>query len=83
MESNGLKMIGALRSQNTSNTSSRKDYEKADANMPVYDEGDDAIASQNKSMSHLGHEEGQKMVDTPSRESPELKTIGALCSQNI
>ena len=66
-----LNMIGVLRSQSTSNTSSRKECEKDGANNLFHDEGDDAIASHQKSMflvqSHLGQEQGQtKMVDDVS-----------------
>ena len=39
----GLNMVGALCSQNTSKTFSRKECEKAGADKPVHDEGDDAI----------------------------------------
>ena len=39
-----LKTIGASRSHNTSDTSSRKECEKDGADTPVHDEGDDAIA---------------------------------------
>ena len=59
-----LKTIGALRSHNTSNISYRKECEKEVSDKPVSDEGDDAIASHQKSMflvqSCLGLEEGQK-----------------------
>ena len=63
-----LNMIGVLRSQSTSNTSSRKECEKDGANNLVHDEGDDAIASHQKSMSlvhsHLVQEESRTtMVD--------------------
>ena len=58
-----LKRIGAFCSHNTSNTPSRKQYEKDSANKPVHDEGDDYIASNYKYMflvqSHLGQEEGR------------------------
>ena len=53
-----LRTIGTALSQNTSNTYSRKVCEKDGTNNPVHDEGDDAIASHQKSMflvqSHLG-----------------------------
>ena len=66
-----LSTIGTLRSQNTSGTSSRKDCKKYGTNKTVHDEGDDYIASHQKSMflvqSHLGQEQGQtKMVDDVS-----------------
>ena len=82
MESPSLKIIGALLSQNTSNTSSRRDFEKNGTNKQVQDEGDDAIASHQKSMflvqSHLVQEEGQtKMVASPA-----LKIIGASLPHN-
>ena len=71
----GLKRIGAFCSQNTSNTSSKKECEKDGADKIVYDEGDDAIASHQKYMflvlSHLGQEEGQKtMVNNLSIAAP-------------
>ena len=77
-----LKIIRASRSQNTSDTSFRKECENYSANNPIHDEGDDAIVSHQKSMflvqSHLGQEEGRtKMV-----EYPVLKIIGASSSQN-
>ena len=34
-------------------------------------------------MSHFVQEEGQKIVDTPSRADTRLKTIGSLWSHNI
>ena len=40
-----LKTIGISSSQNTSDTSSRKGYEKDGADTPVHNEGDDSIAS--------------------------------------
>ena len=43
-----LKTIGASRSHNTSDTSSRKERKKDSTNNPVYDEGDDYIASHRK-----------------------------------
>ena len=53
-----LKTIGALCSQNTSDTSSRKECENDGAGKPLHDEEDDYIASQQKSIflvqSHLG-----------------------------
>ena len=78
----GLKIIGTSRSQNTSYTSSRKECEKDGADKPFHDDGDDAISSQQKSMSHIGQEYGQKMLETLSRAAPRLKMIGDLCSQN-
>ena len=45
-----LRIIGTFRSQNTSNASYRKDFEKDSADKPVHDEGDDAIASHHGSM---------------------------------
>ena len=51
-----LKTISALNSQNMSDISSRKYYEKDGANMPVDDERYDDIASHQKSMSHIGQE---------------------------
>ena len=57
-------MIGALSSQNTYNTSSRKECNKDSAGKPVHDEGYDDIASHQESMfsvkSRLGKEQGQK-----------------------
>ena len=44
------KMIGASCSHNTSDTSSRKECEKGGADDPVHDEGNDDIASHQKSM---------------------------------
>ena len=69
-----LKIIGASRSHNTSDTSPRKECEK-DADKPVHDEGYDAIASHQKSMflvqSHIGQEEGRTtMVDNVSMAAP-------------
>ena len=66
-----LKTIGALRSKNTSDRSSRKACKKNGSDKPVHDEGDDATASHQKYMflvqSHIGQEEGQKtMVDNVS-----------------
>ena len=59
-----LKPIDALRSQNTSNASSRKVCKKDGTNEPVHYEGYDDIASHQKFMllvqSHLGQEEGKK-----------------------
>ena len=78
-----LKTIGTLCSQNTYDTSYRKEHEKDGADKPVHDDGDDAISLHQKSMSHIGKEEGKTMAETPSREAPGLKMIGALCSQNI
>ena len=53
-----IKMIGASYSQNTSDTSSRKECENDGAGKPLHDEEDDYIASQQKSIflvqSHLG-----------------------------
>ena len=46
--SHALKTIGASRSQNISDTSYRKLYEKDGADKPVHDEGDDDIASHQK-----------------------------------
>ena len=58
MAAPALNMIGASRSQNISDISSRKECEKDGAGKPVHDEGDNAIASHQKSMflvqSHLG-----------------------------
>ena len=58
----GLKTIGALCSQNTSDTSSRKECKKDSANKTVHDWGDDAISSHQKYMflvqSQFGQEEG-------------------------
>ena len=70
-----LKTIGALRSQSTSDTSSRKECEKYGADKPVHDEGYDAIVSHHKSMflvhSHLFQEEGRTiMVVDVSMASP-------------
>ena len=70
-----LKTIGALCSQNTSDTSSRKECEKDGTNKTVYYEGDDAIASHQKSMflvqSYISQEEGQTtMVDNVCMEAP-------------
>ena len=77
-----LKIIGASSSQNTSDTSSRKVCEKDIVDKPVYYQGDDYIASHQKSMflvqSHLGQEEGR----TTMVAAPALKMIGNLRSQN-
>ena len=75
MASPTLKMIGASGLQNTSNTSSRTVCKKYGADKLVQDEGDYAIASQKKFMSHFGQEEGQTIVDTPSRADPGLKKL--------
>ena len=57
-----LKMIGASLPHNTSDTSYRKECEKGGSDKPVHDEGDDAIASNQRTMilvhSYLGQEEG-------------------------
>ena len=75
-------MIGASRSQNTSDTSSVKGCKKDGTNKTVHDEMDDAIALHHKSMFlvqyHIGQEEGR----TTMVESPALKNIGASCSHN-
>ena len=75
-----LKMVGILCSQNNSNTSSIKESEKDGTDKPVHDEGDDHIASHQKSMflvqSHLGQEEGR----TTMVAAPPLKMIGTLRS---
>ena len=68
VSSSALKTIGALRSRNTSNTSSRKECKYYGAYKSVHYGGDDAIASQHKSMfsvqSHISQEVGQTtMVD--------------------
>ena len=42
--------FGASHSQNTSDTSSRKEYEKESAGELVHDEGDDAFVSHQKYM---------------------------------
>ena len=59
-----LKTIGISSSQNTSDTSSRKGYEKDGADTPVHNEGDDSIASHKKSTffvkSYIGQEETWK-----------------------
>ena len=77
-----LKAIGNSCSQNTSNTSSRKECEKDGAKNSVHDEGADAIESHHKSMflvqPYFGQEEGRTTIVA----SPALKTIGAYCSQN-
>ena len=68
--------IGALRSQNTSDTSSRKEYDKFSANNPVHYEGDYDIVSHHKSIFlvqfHIGQEEGRKKMVAYTA----LKTIG-------
>ena len=66
-----LNKIGALLSQNTSNTSFIKVCENDGADDPVHDEGYDAIASHQTSIflvqSRLGQEEGRTtMVDNVS-----------------
>ena len=75
-------MIGASRSQNTSDTSSRKEYKKESSDKPVHDEEDDAIVSHQKSVflvqSYLVQEEGQTKIVA----SPALKIIGNSCSHN-
>ena len=78
----GIETTGALFSQNPSDIPSRKECEKEGMDNPVHDEGDDAIASHQKSISNLGQEKVQTMVDTPSRAAPGLKTIGASFSKN-
>ena len=45
-----LRTIGSSLSKNTSNISSRKEWEKYGDNEPVHDEGDNFIASHKKSM---------------------------------
>ena len=69
----GLKTIGTSGSQNTSNIYSRKKFKKDGYNTLVGDKVYDAIVSQKKSMSHIGQEEGQKIVDTPPTAAPGLK----------
>ena len=78
----GLKMIGTSCSHNTSSISSRKECKEDGTDKPVRDEGDDYIASHQKSMSHIGQEQGQTIMYTPSRAAPGLKIIGTSCSQN-
>ena len=77
-----IKRICTLRSLNTLDTYSRKEYEKDSANTPVHDEVDYSIVSHNKStflvQSHLGQEEGGEMVRTLSTAAPSLKMIGYL-----
>ena len=68
LASPALKRIGASCTHNTSNTYSRKLFEKCSANKPVHDEEDDAITTHQKSMflvhSYLVQEDGRtKMVD--------------------
>ena len=63
-----IQTIGASRSQNISDTPSRKECKKDSADKPVHYKGDDDIASHQRFMfifqSHLGQEEGRKtMVD--------------------
>ena len=70
-----LKTIGALGSQNTSDTSSKKECKNYGADNPVHDEGDDAIISHQKYMflvqSNIGQEEGRtKRVDNVSMSAP-------------
>ena len=50
MASPALKVIGDSRSQNTSDTTSRKVCGNDGADRPVHDEGDGAIASHQKSV---------------------------------
>ena len=74
MAAPALNMIGASRSQNISDISSRKECEKDGANKPVHDEGYNSIVSHHKFMlliqSHLGQEErGTTMVDNVSMAS--------------
>ena len=81
------KMIGALCSQNNSNTSSIKQCKKDGSGEPVRDEVDDAISSHQKSIflvqSRLGQEEGQTtMVDSGSMAAPATVTIGTNHTQN-
>ena len=71
----GLKTIGTSGSQNTSNIYSRKEFKKDGYNTLVGDKVYDAIVSQKKSMSHIGQEEGQKIVDTPPTAAPGLKKL--------
>ena len=59
-----------------------KSEKKDGADKPVHDERDDAISSHQKPMSHTGQEEGQTILETPSRAAPRLKNIGASRSQN-
>ena len=82
-----LNKIGALLSQNTSNTSFIKVCENDGADDPVHDEGYDAIASHQTSIflvqSRLGQEEGRTtMVDNVSMAAPAQVTIGTKHNQN-
>ena len=76
-----LKTIGDSRSQNTSNASSRKYLKKDGTNKLVHDDGDDDIASHQKSVflfqSYIGQEEGR----TTMVAAPALKHIGDSRSQ--